>query len=66
MSRSNLEYGAIIEADDDNDGDLVSPHAMEATANSSQGQTDLEFHGKYHSLRTAELTPFQISRPKKT
>ena len=23
MSRSNLEYGAIIDADDDNDGDLV-------------------------------------------
>jgi len=25
MSRSNLEYGAIIDADDDNDGDLVIP-----------------------------------------
>jgi len=25
MSRSNLEYGAIIDADDDNDGDLVHP-----------------------------------------
>jgi hypothetical protein len=24
MSRSNLEYGAIIDADDDNDGDLVT------------------------------------------
>lgn len=23
MSRSNLEYGAIIDADDENDGDLV-------------------------------------------
>jgi len=23
MSRSNLEYGAIIDVDDDNDGDLV-------------------------------------------
>jgi hypothetical protein len=23
MSRSNLEYGAIIDADDDNEGDLV-------------------------------------------
>ena len=25
MSRNNLEYGAIIDADDDNDGDLVLP-----------------------------------------
>ena len=25
MSRNNLEYGAIIDADDDNDGDLVFP-----------------------------------------
>jgi hypothetical protein len=50
MSRSNLEYGAIIEADDDNDGDLVCPQAMETIANSYQGQTDLEFHGnQYHA-----------------
>jgi hypothetical protein len=48
MSRSNLEYGAIIEADDDNDGDLVCPQAMETTANSYQGQTDLEFHGNQY------------------
>ena len=27
MSRSNLEYGAIIDADDDNDGDLVCINA---------------------------------------
>ena len=28
MSRSNLEYGAIIDADDENDGDLVLPHLI--------------------------------------
>lgn len=28
MSRSNLEYGAIIDADDDNDGDLVVPFVV--------------------------------------
>jgi hypothetical protein len=46
MSRNNLEYGAIIDADDDNDGDLVLALLLLAITNCIQGQTDLEFHGK--------------------
>jgi len=71
MSRSNLEYGAIIDADDENDGDLVLCPISSLHLLTLQGQTDLEFHGTFsHEKSALTLVDFtaqeDLGKPQRT